>query len=61
MYDIEWINHVAPISGLDFTEVHGDQLADAEVEDIGGLEVYLRHGNVVAVFDYENDCGWFAP
>jgi len=33
-------------------------LEDCSSDDIGGLIVYLRGTKEVAVYDYENFCGW---
>jgi hypothetical protein len=34
------------------------QLGQTTSDDIGGLVVYLRGKKEVAVYDYENFCGW---
>jgi hypothetical protein len=63
MYDIEWINTVKPTATdcPDFETVYAEQLQGISLaDDIGGLVVYTRKGAVVAVFDYENECGWLA-
>ena len=33
-------------------------VATDDSDDIGGLIVYLNKGEAVAVYDYENFCGW---
>ena len=33
-------------------------LGHTDSDDIGGLSVYLRGSVPVAVYDYENFCGW---
>jgi len=35
-----------------------DTLENCTTDDIGGLIVYLRGNKEVAVYDYENFCGW---
>jgi hypothetical protein len=35
-----------------------DTLENCTTDDIGGLIVYLRGRKEVAVYDYENFCGW---
>lgn len=62
MYDIEWINDTKPTVDdcPQFEMLYADALRDCDKDDIGGLIVYLRAGNVVAVFDYENGSAWFA-
>ena len=35
-----------------------DTLENCTTDDIGGLIVYLRGAKPVAVYDYENFCGW---
>jgi hypothetical protein len=35
-----------------------DTLENCSADDIGGLIVYLRGNKEVAVYDYENFCGW---
>lgn len=41
-----------------FETEHAATLAETKSDDIGGLIVYLRADTVVAVYDYENFCGW---
>jgi len=42
-----------------FEAEHADKLTGSKGDDIGGLIVYVRADTVVAVYDYENFCGWF--
>jgi hypothetical protein len=41
-----------------FESNHRDVVQGCEVDDVGGLLVYLRKDTVVAVYDYENFKGW---
>ena len=41
-----------------FETEHAATLAAAASDDIGGLIVYTKADRVVAVYDYENFCGW---
>lgn len=75
-YDIEWINDRTPninyedrAFDTDFGEEHYTRLfegrlakkvKDYTADDIGGLIVYSKDSEVVAVYDYENYCGWWA-
>ena len=72
MYDIEWINTTKPTvdysmdemdmdeATLYFEEDWADELRGCDSDDIGGLIVYVNAGEVRAVYDYENFCGWVA-
>ena len=44
---------------LRFERDYADALVGTSADDIGGLIVYLREGEPVAVYDYENFCAWF--
>ena len=43
---------------LQFERDFADTLEGCSSDDIGGLIVYLRASKEVAVYDYENFCGW---
>jgi len=72
MYDINFINSRIPsvtyndwdtvenlqVLTLRFEEQFAHNILGCVSEDIGGLVVYSKNGNVLAVYDYENCCGW---
>lgn len=76
MYDIEWINAAKPTVNysaeaeatggdidmytLRFEQDSAEQLRGCDSDNIGGLIVYSCAGEVRAVYDYENFCGWLA-
>ncbi len=37
---------------------YADHMRGCDSDDIGGLIVYTNAGDVRAVYDYENFCGW---
>lgn len=45
---------------LRFEREFADLLRGCDSDDIGGLIVYVNAGEVRAVYDYENFCGWIA-
>lgn len=75
-FDIEFINSKNPnidysdrALSTDYDEDHYTRLFEgrlakkfqnAQGEDIGGLIVYSKDGELVAVYDYENYMGWWA-
>lgn len=62
MYNIEFINSVEPTvlhtSIAKFETQYADNMRGCDSDDIGGLIVYSRAGEVAAVLDYENECAW---
>jgi hypothetical protein len=69
-YAIDFINDTAPVCDFSeaemtefaatvlFEKAFADDMRGCDSEDIGGLIVYACAGEVRAVFDYENMCGW---
>ena len=68
-YAIEFINTVSPTVAytdwdsdndltVRFETQYADKFRGCDSDDIGGLIVYTRAGDIVAVYDYENFCGW---
>ena len=43
-----------------FETEFADDLRGCDSDDVGGLIVYTNAGDVRAVYDYENFCGWLA-
>lgn len=43
---------------LRFEREFADNMRGCDSDDIGGLVVYTRAGEVCAVYDYENFAGW---
>ena len=60
MYNIEFINTVAPSVTYDEDSQQEFEITYdlTEGDDIGGLMVYTDGGVVRAVYDYENYTGW---
>lgn len=62
MYNIKFINSTTPtvlqIEVSQFETQYADKLRGCDNDDIGGLIVYSRAGDVAAVLDYENECAW---
>ena len=75
-YDIEWINDATPnidysnrALNTDYDQEHYTELFERRLakrvqgavgDCIGGLNVYTVKDKIVAVYDYENYCGWWA-
>jgi hypothetical protein len=56
----DWDTLEDPVEELTqrFEQQFAEQMRGCDSEDIGGLIVYLRAGEVAAVYDYENFVGW---
>ncbi len=57
-YDYEGYNDPIDELTVKFESDYADQMRGCDSDDIGGLIVYTNAGDVRAVYDYENFCGW---
>lgn len=57
-YDYEGYDDPIDELTMKFESDYADQMRGCDSDDIGGLIVYTNAGDVRAVYDYENFCGW---